>query len=347
MGPEVGELESALSSFCGARHAITCANGTDALLLAFLALEVKNKDAVFVPSFTFAATAEAVALAGAVPVFVDVDLSTYNLSPQSLTRAIALAKAERLRPAAVVPVDLFGLPADYDAIADIAKNENMFVVGDSAQGFGAVYKGQTTGTLADISTTSFFPGKPLGCYGDGGAVFTNDDDLATRVDSLRVHGKGREKYDNIRIGMNSRLDTLQAAVLLEKLSIYADELGKRDRAAAYYTENLNSYFVTPFVPDDCRSVWAQYTLRGKSTAARDAARERLREIGVPSAVYYPIPLHRQTAYRHFPADPGGLSNSELAAETVFSLPMHPYLDVAIQKQIVTRLTQINKVSSVT
>ena len=338
MGPEVAELETALSDFCGARYSLGCANGTDALQLALMALDIGAGDAVFVPSFTFASTAEVVPFTGAVPVFVDIDLTTYNMDPNSLKRCVRQARAEGLRPAVVIPVDLFGSPADYDEITEVARNEGMKIIGDSAQGFGAVYKGRKTGTLADITTTSFFPAKPLGCYGDGGAVFTDDDGLASLMESFRIHGKGSEKYDNVRVGINSRLDTLQAAILLEKLVIYADEIKARQAVAERYTDALSSHFAPPLILNDCSSVWAQYTLAAKTKEAREAVRQRLADNDIPSAVYYPRPLHLQTAYRSFPADPGGLINSARAAETVFSIPMHPYLDADTQAWIVEILT---------
>lgn len=338
MGPEVAEFETALSNFCGARHSIGCANGTDALQLALMALGVGVGDAVFVPSFTFASTAEVVPCTGAVPVFVDIDLTTYNMDTCSLKRSVRQARMEGLRPAVVIPVDLFGLPADYDAVTNVARNEGMKVIGDSAQSFGALYKGRMTGTLADITTTSFFPAKPLGCYGDGGAVFTDDDDLANLIESLRIHGKGKEKYENVRVGINSRLDTLQAAILLEKLAIYADEIKARQAVAERYTDALSSHFAPPLILNDCSSVWAQYTLAAKTKDAREAVRQRLADNDIPSAVYYPRPLHLQTAYRNFPADPHGLFNSARASETVFSIPMHPYLDVDTQAWITDVLT---------
>lgn len=342
MGPEVAELEEKLGAFCGAKHVITCANGTDALELALMALGVGRGDAVFVPSFTFAATAEVVPGTGATPVFVEVDPATFNMEPESLKRAIAHARERALRPAAVIPVDLFGLPADYDAIAPIARAEGMRVVADSAQGFGASYKGRTTGTLADITTTSFFPAKPLGCYGDGGALFTDDDEMAAQLRSLRVHGKGADKYDNVRIGRNSRLDTLQAAILLEKLAIYPGEIESRQRVAETYSRALEGRFRVPHVPDGCRSVWAQYTLIAADAAERDAVMAHLKAQGVPSVVYYPRPLHRQTAYAGYPTDPEGLAVSEALAETVFSLPMHPYLDETTQQRIVRHVLQGGK-----
>ena len=325
MGPEVVELEEKLAQFCGAAHCISCANGTDALQLILMAMGLRTGDAVFVPSFTFAATAEVVPCMGATPVFVDVDLSTYTMDPNSLRRAINHAKELGLRPAAVIPVDLFGLPADYATIRTITDEENMFLICDSAQGWGGTIDGQMTGTFGHATTTSFFPAKPLGCYGDGGAIFTDDAELAATLDSLRVHGKGSEKYDNVRIGMNSRLDTLQAAILLEKLSVYADEVETRNSIAERYTEALHNRFVTPHVPQGYRSIWAQYTLRAEDSGARDAIMATLKSEGIPTAVYYPRPLHAQTAYAVFPTDPAGLVHSKSASEQVFSLPMHPYL----------------------
>lgn len=325
MGPEVAELEAALAAFAGVKHCLTCANGTDALQLALMALDVGRGDAVFVPSFTFAATAEVVPMTGAVPVFVDIDPETFNMDAGSLGRAVESARAAGLRPAAVIPVDLFGLVADHDAIGDIAYAEGMRVIADAAQSFGAEYDGRRAGSFGDIATTSFFPAKPLGCYGDGGAILTEDADLATVIDSLRVHGKGAEKYDNVRVGMNSRLDTIQAAILLEKLAILPDELDARQRIADAYDAALGNVVCVPRVAEGCRSAWAQYTLRLPPGADRAGMMDRLKAQGVPSAIYYPKPLHRQTAYRDFPTDPAGLPISEAAAETVLSLPMHPYL----------------------
>lgn len=334
MGPEVRELESELAAFCGAKHALTCANGTDALHLALMALGAKAGDAVFCPSFTFAATAEIVPHVGATLVFVDVDARTFNLSVESLKRAIVHATDMGLRPAGIIPVDLFGLPADYEPIEAIARENGMWIIADSAQGFGATYKDRTTGSIGDIATTSFFPAKPLGCYGDGGAVFTSNDELAALIGSLRVHGKGSDKYDNVRIGVNSRLDTLQAAILLEKLAIYADELDARQTVAGRYSAALGERFQVPHVPNEMRSVWAQYTLRAASTADRDAAMAALKAENIPSVVYYPMPLHQQQAYRDYPADPAGLATCTDLAKTVFSLPMHPYLAAQDQDRII-------------
>ena len=337
LGPEVGELEEKLAAFCGARHCVACANGTDALELALMALGVGAGNAVFVPAFTFAATAEPVPGLGAVPVFVDIDPSTYNMDPASLARAIAHARDLGLRPAAAIPVDLFGLPADYPALASLAGEADMALICDSAQGFGGLIDGRMTGTFGTITTTSFFPAKPLGCYGDGGALFTNDADLAVLLDSLRVHGKGAEKYDNVRIGRNSRLDTLQAAILLEKLAIYADEIDARQKVAARYTDALHNRFVTPHVPEGYRSIWAQYTVRAQSEAERTAAMAALKAAGIPAQIYYPRPLHLQGAYAGFPRDPSGLAQAEMAATSVFSLPMHPYLGADDQDRVISAL----------
>lgn len=334
MGPDVAVLEKQLAEFCGVRHALGCANGTDALQLALMALGIRSGDAVFVPSFTFAATAEVAPLVGATPVFVDVYPDTFNMEPESLKRAITAARSHGLNPACVIPVDLFGLPADYDILTDIAHENGMKVIADSAQGFGAGYHGHVTGSIGDIATTSFFPAKPLGCYGDGGAIFTNDDDLAALIDSLRIHGKGSHKYINQRIGLNSRLDTLQAAILLEKLAIYAEEVEMRQTVAQRYTNALSNRYGTPYIPDGLSSVWAQYTIKTQSKEERDALQARASEAGVPTVVYYPVPLHRQPAYSSYPADPAGLAVSEDLANRVVSLPMHPYLDRDTQDRVI-------------
>ncbi|WP_299285138.1 DegT/DnrJ/EryC1/StrS aminotransferase family protein [uncultured Tateyamaria sp.] len=341
MGPEVAELENALAEFCGAKYCISCANGTDALQLALMALAIGEGDAVFVPSFTFAASAEVVPFVGATPVFVDVALDSYTMCPNSLLRAVEHARSIGLRPAAVMPVDLFGRPADYDVLEEIAANHDMVVIADSAQGWGGVYKGRMTGTFGKITTTSFFPAKPLGCYGDGGAIFTDDPDLAAVLDSYRIHGKGAEKYDNVRIGMNSRLDTLQAAILLEKLAIYADEIAQRQRVAARYNAALAGHFTLPKMSNDIQSIWAQYTLRAASADQRSEVMGALKAAGIPSVIYYPKPLNQQTAYRDFPVDPDGLSNSATAASTVFSVPMSPYLAEADQDKVIAKLQMVS------
>jgi dTDP-4-amino-4,6-dideoxygalactose transaminase len=334
MGPEVKAFEQKLAQFCGAKHVIGCGNGTDALQLVLMALGVGPGDAVFCPSFTFAATAEVVPLVGAVPVFVDCDEHSFNMDAASLERAIDAANKQGLRPAVVIPVDLFGLPADMDAIGLVADAHGLKILCDSAQGFGGTIDGKMTGTFGHVSTTSFFPAKPLGCYGDGGAIFTEDDDLARLLDSLRVHGKGSDKYDNVRIGLNSRLDTLQAAILSVKLSIYADEIAARNRVASRYTAHLGNLVQTPVVPDNMGSVWAQYTLKLTDGAERDALQSAMKDAGVPTMVYYPMPLHKQSAYKDFPADPAGLGVSESVSKRVLSLPMHPYLDEATQDRVI-------------
>ncbi len=337
MGPHVKAFEKELAAFCGAAHVISCGNGTDALQLALMALGIGPGDAVFCPTFTFAATAEVVPFVGATPVFVDSDETSFNMDPASLERAIAHAKAQGLRPAVIVPVDLFGLPADIDAITAIAEAHGCKILCDSAQGFGGTINGKMTGSFGDVATTSFFPAKPLGCYGDGGAVFTSDPDLAKLLDSLRVHGKGSDKYDNVRIGMNSRLDTLQAAILSVKLSVYAEEIEARNRVADRYTARLSNIVDTPVVPEGYRSVWAQYTIKLHSGEERTAVQESLKAAGVPSMVYYPMPLHRQTAYKDYPVDPAGLAVSESLSQRVLSLPMHPYLDEASQDRVIEAL----------
>ncbi|MBS3648994.1 DegT/DnrJ/EryC1/StrS aminotransferase family protein [Pseudaminobacter sp. 19-2017] len=333
LGPEVGEFESALAKFCGAKHAIGCSNGTDALSLALMAREVGPGHAVFCPSFTFAATAEVVALIGATPYFVDIHEDTFNLDPKSLERAIAEAKRAGLTPAGVISVDLFGQPADYTEIEPVVSEAGLWMICDAAQAFGADYRGRRVGTIGAMTTTSFFPAKPLGAYGDGGAIFTDDDETAAVLRSLLVHGQGADKYDNVRIGMNGRLDTLQAGILIEKLAIFADEIEARNRIAANYNDGLRDVAIVPTVLEGCVSTWAQYTIRtpGKD---RGAILARLKDKGVPTAVYYPTPLHRQTAYRQFPAVGNGLPVSDRVAQDVFSLPMHPYLAADDQAYII-------------
>jgi dTDP-4-amino-4,6-dideoxygalactose transaminase len=333
LGPEVGALETELAKFCGARHAITCASGTDALMLALMAKGIRPGDAVFCPSFTFCATAEVVALLGATPVFVDVEADSFNVDAKALTAALPTAQHLGLTPKAVIPVDLFGLPADYDAIAAVANSANLFILDDAAQAFGATYKGRALGTFGHATATSFFPAKPLGCYGDGGAVFTDDEALAEAIISLRMHGQGSDKSDNVRIGLTSRLDTIQAAILSEKLKIFPEEIAARNEAARRYAERLGDLAIVPQVPSGSTSVWAQYTIR-IAGGRRDKVAAALKAEGIPTAIYYPIPLHRQQAYRHYPVGEGGLAVSEQLAAEVLSLPMHGYLDVATQDRII-------------
>jgi dTDP-4-amino-4,6-dideoxygalactose transaminase len=332
MGPEVRALETELAKFSGARHAVSCASGTDALVLVLMAKGIGPGDAVICPAFTFCAT-EVVALLGATPVFADVDAATFNIDPKSLERAIGTAKRLGLKVRMVIPVDLFGLPADYDAITAIGDAEGLFVLDDAAQGFGASYHGRPIGMLADATATSFFPAKPLGCYGDGGAIFTDDDDLAATLRSLRAHGEGTNRYDNVRIGITGRLDTIQAAILIEKLKIFPDEIAARNRAAERYANALGNLVAVPRVPDGLTSVWAQYTIR-LPVGTRERFAAALKADGIPTAVYYPKPLNRQEAYKHFPVADGGVPVSDKLADEVISLPMHAYLDPPTQDRII-------------
>lgn len=338
MGPEVAELEQALAAFCGAKHAITCASGTDALVLALMAKGLQPGDAVIVPSYTFCATAEAVCLVGGIPVFVDVDEATFVIDGANLWAGIDTARRLGLRLRGVITVDLYGQPCDYDALEAIVREQNIFLVCDAAQAFGARYRGRRVGTFGDVTTTSFFPAKPLGCYGDGGAVFTDDDEAAAAMRSLRVHGQGRDKYDNVRIGLNTRLDTLQAAILLQKLEIFPWEIVLRQRVAERYSSCLAGMVRVPVVDDDRVSVWAQYTVRA---AGRDRLMGVLRANGVPTAVYYARPLHQQTAYRRYPmasgAAGGTLAVTERVASEVLSLPMHAWLQQADQDHVLCSL----------
>lgn len=324
-GPQVRELEEALALFSGARRVVTCANGTDALQLALMALSVGPGDAVFVPSFTYTATAEVILLLGARPVFVDSDPETYNIDFESLESAITQTRQNgQLRPAAILTVDLFGLPVDYGRAREIADRHGLAFISDAAQGFGASYKGRRVGSgIADITTTSFFPAKPLGCYGDGGAVFTDDDRIADVIRSICLHGKGDEKYDVVRVGVNSRLDTMQAAILSPKLGVFEDELEKRHAIAVAYCQNLEGRFEVPRLPSDGdRCAWAQFTIK---TDNRDAVQAHLKSEGVPSNVYYPRPMHLQPAYAEFGGGLGSLPVAERLSQIVLSLPMHPYL----------------------
>ncbi|MEZ5667341.1 MAG: DegT/DnrJ/EryC1/StrS family aminotransferase [Alphaproteobacteria bacterium] len=332
MGPEVAELESALAAFAGARQAVALSSGTDALVAAMMALSVGAGDAVFLPSFTFPATAEAPLLLGATPVFVDVDPQLFTIDPADLAaRVEAIRRAGRLRPRMVIAVDLFGLPADYDALAPVAEAAGMTLLADAAQSFGASVDGRRVGTLTGITATSFFPAKPLGCFGDGGALFTDDAALADRLRSIRAHGRGAAKYDIDRLGLNARLDTLQAAVLLAKLPAFAGELAARERLAASYDAGLADAVVTPARRAGAVSAWAQYTILSDR---RDALRRHLEAAGIPSAVYYPRPTHLQPAYRRFGDGPGSLPVSEALCARVLSLPMHGYLSADAAARVI-------------
>ena len=324
MGPEIQTFEGLLAKFGELERAVSCSNGTDAIQLPLMAWNIGPGDAVFVPSFTFASTAEVVALVGATPVFIEVLPDTFNMDPQRLLAAIEEVEAEgKLTPRAVIAVDLFGQIANYPALQKITTDKGLKLIADAAQGFGSTLDGSQAGKWADVVTTSFFPAKPLGCYGDGGAVLTNDHEVADIMASLRVHGKGSDKYDNVRIGMNARLDTIQAAVLIEKIAIFPGEIEKRNKVAKQYTQGLHNVVTTPFVPEGVISTWAQYTIQ---VSDREAVQAKLKEANVPAVVYYPTPLHMQTAYSKFPIGGGELAVSEQLAGEVLSLPMHPYME---------------------
>lgn len=334
LGPEVGLLEQKLAQFCGANHTVSCGNGTDAISLVLMAENIGPGDAVFMPAFTFVATAEAAAQLGATPYFIDVNADDFAINPDHIDGAVSDARSRGLRPRAIIAVDLFGLPADYARLTAAASHHGLVLIADAAQSFGGRYQNHMVGSLADYTTTSFFPSKPLGCYGDGGAIFTNATPRADLLRSLRFHGKGQDKYDNIRIGMNSRLDTIQAAILLEKLTIFADELELRETVAARYDALLRPHtgkVIRPTVPAGRRSAWALYTLRSPE---RDAIRNACQAAGIPTNVYYPITLNRQTGYRDYPVSPAGVPVSEQLALEVLSIPMHPYLTEEDQARIV-------------
>lgn len=335
MGPKVHEMEVAFADYVGVRHCIACNSGTDALLLALKAWDVKPGDAVFVPSFTFFASAEVIAMQGATPVFVDVYPDTFNMDAEDLQRKIEKTIQEgKLTPRVIIAVDLFGLPADFRKIRALADRYHLLVLEDAAQGFGGRLDGREACTFGDISTTSFFPAKPVGCYGDGGAVFTNNDEWAGLIESYHVHGKGSDRYDNIRIGMNSRLDSLQAAILLVKLKAFKEhELEDVNRVAARYSELLKSTVKTPVVPEGYYSSWAQYTLQLNDPSQRVVLQEGLKAKGIPTAVYYPIPMHRQTAFSYLDVNANPCPVSDRLAQVVISLPIHPYLSEEDQDYI--------------
>ena len=339
MGPEIKELEERLASYVGCKYCVSCSSGTDALLLALMAYGVGPGDGIFTTPFTFIATAEVICLLGATPIFVDIDPNTFNIDPQKLREAIETIKKgvlpapgipKYLQPKGIITVDLFGLPVEYDPINQLAKDHKLFVLEDAAQSFGGAYKGKVVGSLGDIAATSFFPAKPLGGYGDGGAIFTNDEALTERVRSMREHGKGSHKYDNVRIGINGRLDTLQAAILLAKLEIFNEEIEKRQKVASRYSELLAGFVKAPHIPEGLRSAWAQYSVLSDK---REEYLKRLKEAGIPTAIYYPKPLHLQTAFSHLGYQQGDFPISEHVAERIFSLPMHPYLEQDTQIRI--------------
>jgi dTDP-4-amino-4,6-dideoxygalactose transaminase len=360
MGPEVSDLEEKLASFVGSKHAIACASGTDALLLILMAYNIKPGDAIFTTPFTFIATAEVISLLGAIPIFVDIDPVTFNIDPNSLELAILAVnnnepsayplpgeiKNERqcVTPKGIITVDLFGLPADYDRINDIAKKYDLFVIEDAAQSFGSVYKSRKACALSDVGCTSFFPAKPLGCYGDGGMCFTDNDHLCEVLRSLLAHGKGHHKYDNVRIGINGRLDTLQAAILLAKFKIFPEEVKLRQEAAQRYNDLLGSKscsVIPPQTPELSTSAWAQYCVLAKDEDNRKILQTMLKENDIPTAIYYPRPLHLQTAFNHLDYKEGDFPISEDYARRIFGLPMHPYLKEEDQKKIAQLLSSIS------
>lgn len=322
MGPEVRAFEERLQDFCGAKHAIAVANGTDALQISLMAYGIGAGDAVLVPSFTYTATAEVILILGATPIFVEVDPSTFNIDPSDLRRKHDDSKQKGLSPKAVIAVDLFGLPADWAALSTVASELGLALIADAAQSFGASdASGRKVGTLAPVTTTSFFPAKPLGCYGDGGAIFTDDDDLAAAMRSIRVHGQGNAKYETVRVGLNSRLDTIQAAILLAKIEIFAEEVENRNALADAYEARFGDLVATPQKPAGVTSAWAQYTIK---VGERDALQKALGEAGIPTAVYYPLPMHLQPAYAAYGDGQGSLPLSEGLSQQVLSLPMNPY-----------------------
>lgn len=342
MGPEIAILEDKLAKFVNRKYCLTCGSGTEALQIPLMAYELEKSDAVFVPSFTFFASAESINFAGATPIFVDSD-STFNMSIESLETEIKRVISEgKLTPRGIIPVDLFGRSANYDKILPLAEEYGLFVLEDAAQGFGGCLHGKRNGSFGDVSATSFFPAKPLGCYGDGGAIFTDDDELYSKMKSIRVHGSGMNRYDNIRIGLNGRMDTIQAAILLAKLDIFEDELEARQQVAEWYTEELKDSFIVPETDPEYFSAWAQYTLRAKDENERDKIIAGMKENNIPVMVYYPIPLHEQTVYKNLGYEKVDLPYCSQIAMQVFSLPMHPYLQHEEIKYICQTLKKIEK-----
>ena len=337
MGHDVQQLEQALATYTGVKHCVSCANGTDALQLALMALDIGPGDIVYTTAFSFFATAEVIALVGATPYFVDVELKTFNLCPTSLQRAIELTPEDAGKKKAVIVADLFGLPACYPAIQAVCEQFSLFLIEDSAQGFGGSIEGRKAGTFGDIATTSFFPAKPLGCYGDGGALFTDDDALAELCRSLRVHGKGSHKYENVRIGLNSRLDTIQAAILLEKLEIFDSECRARNNNAKYYNANITKHYQLPEICDGFESSWAQYTLFHQHIP-RETILDEMKQAGIPNAIYYPTPLNEQRAFFGCLSVP--TPNTQFLCKRVFSIPVHPYLSESEKQLVVETLNGI-------
>ncbi len=340
MGPDVLELEKNLKEFSNVEHAITCASGTDALILSMLALNIGYGDAVFCPSFTFPATAEAIVIIGAKPIFIDVGVDTFNICYDDLINKIENYDYDGLKPKAIIAVDLYGLPANYEKLNKISKKYYLKIISDAAQSYGALYKGKRVGSLAEITCTSFFPSKPLGCYGDGGAVFTNNKIVKEKIESLKAHGKGKTKYEIVDIGLNSRLDTMQAAILLSKLEVFEWENNERNRLAKIYSNEINDFYSRPTVPKNTTSAWAQYTLR---TVNRDKVLSYLKKFSIPTMIYYPIPMHRQPAYVKYLPNLQLLPNSDKICNQVFSIPIHPYLSELEQEYIIEKINQASKI----
>lgn len=333
MGPEVAELEAELASYAKAKHVISCSSGTDALILALIAFGLRPGQGVIVPSFTFAASAEAIAVLGAIPVFAEIDGRSFNLDADRLDSALSAAHAQQIDIVGIMAVGLFGQPANITALSDYAQAHNLWMLDDAAQSFGGRWQNRPSGSLADITATSFFPAKPLGCYGDGGAVFTDDDEMAERARSARIHGQGSDKYENIQIGMTARLDTVQAAILLAKMAIFDEELQLRNKVADRYEQLLSEHVTTPFIAADAYSSWAQYVIILPEASNRADIQTRLSADGIPSAIYYPRPMHTQPPYKRYPVSEGGLAITEYMADHVLALPMHPYLDETAQRNV--------------
>ena len=342
MGPEVLELEERLADYVKTKHCVSCSSGTDALLIPLLAMNIGPGDAVLTTPFTYIATAEVIALVGATPIFCDIYDKTFNINPEGLSSAFELAVSKNLKPKAIMPVDLFGLPARYRLIEKFAKNNDLMIIEDAAQGFGGKINEQRSGSFGDVAATSFFPAKPLGCYGDGGAIFTNNDALASKMRSIRVHGGGKDKYENVRIGINGRLDTIQAAVILEKLEIFDKELISRNNAAKYYTQNINKKFIPPYIPSKYLSSWAQYSILIPDHIKRGDVIKKFSDDGIPSMVYYKIPVHLQEGYKKYGYNPGDFPISEDTSKKILSLPMHPYLNIEDQNRVIDTLNLISQ-----
>jgi len=341
MGPEVLELEEKLANYVGVKHCISCSSGTDALLMPLMAMDIGPGDAIITTPFTYIATVEVISILGATPIFCDIYDDTFNINPSGLENAYNFAISKKLQPKAIIPVDLFGLPSRYRLIEEFAKKKNLYVLEDAAQGFGGKISNKIAGSFGDIAGTSFFPAKPLGSYGDGGAIFTNNDLFAEKIKSIRVHGSGNDKYENIRIGINGRLDTIQAAIVLEKLDIFDNELILRNKVAKYYTQNIHKMFTTPLVPDKYYSSWAQYSIIIPKDIDREKVIISLREEGIPSMVYYKIPVHLQKGYEKYGYRKGDFPASEKISNKILSLPMHPYLNEEDQHKIINIINNIN------